>query len=88
MLDQLTDIAEVLADKEGQAPRSKMSTAQMHFIFYDSETTGTDTTFDQIVQLAAILTDANLNVLDRFETRCHLPSSPCGCLAEFSGRRF
>jgi exodeoxyribonuclease-1 len=44
----------------------------MNFVFYDTETTGTDTTFDQILQFAAILTDANLNELDRFETRCRL----------------
>lgn len=44
----------------------------MNFIFYDAETTGTDTTFDQILQFAAILTDADLNELDRFETRCRL----------------
>ncbi len=29
----------------------------MSFVFYDTETTGTDTTFDQILQFAAILTD-------------------------------
>jgi exodeoxyribonuclease-1 len=44
----------------------------MNYIFYDTETTGTDTTFDQILQFAAILTDADLNELDRFETRCRL----------------
>ena len=44
----------------------------MNFVFYDTETTGTDTTFDQILQFAAILTDADLNELDRFETRCRL----------------
>lgn len=44
----------------------------MNFVFYDAETTGTDTTFDQILQFAAILTDADLNELDRFETRCRL----------------
>ncbi|WP_071691551.1 exonuclease domain-containing protein [Nioella sediminis] len=44
----------------------------MNFIFYDTETTGTDTAFDQILQFAAILTDAELNELDRFETRCRL----------------
>ncbi|WP_170518776.1 exonuclease domain-containing protein [Ruegeria atlantica] len=44
----------------------------MTFIFYDTETTGTDTTFDQVLQFAAILTDADLNELDRFETRCRL----------------
>ena len=44
----------------------------MTFVFYDTETTGTDTTFDQILQFAAILTDDNLNELDRFEIRCRL----------------
>jgi exodeoxyribonuclease I len=44
----------------------------MIYVFYDTETTGTDTTFDQILQFAAILTDADLNELDRFETRCRL----------------
>ena len=44
----------------------------MDFVFYDTETTGTDTTFDQILQFAAIKTDAGLNELDRFETRCRL----------------
>jgi exodeoxyribonuclease-1 len=33
----------------------------MNFVFYDTETTGLDTTFDQILQFAAILTDADLN---------------------------
>jgi exodeoxyribonuclease-1 len=44
----------------------------MQFVFYDTETTGTDTTFDQVLQFATVLTDANLNELDRFETRCRL----------------
>jgi len=44
----------------------------MNFVFYDTETTGTDTTFDQILQFAAILTHDDLNELDRFETRCRL----------------
>jgi len=44
----------------------------MSFVFYDTETTGTDTTFDQILQFAAIRTDSDLNELDRFETRCRL----------------
>ncbi len=44
----------------------------MQFVFCDTETTGTDTTFDQILQFAAILTDADLNELDRFEIRCRL----------------
>lgn len=44
----------------------------MNFIFYDTETTGLDTTFDQILQFAAILTDSDFNELDRFEMRCRI----------------
>ncbi|WP_408589300.1 exonuclease domain-containing protein [Novosphingobium sp.] len=44
----------------------------MGFVFYDTETTGTDKFFDQILQFAAIKTDENLNELDRFEIRCCL----------------
>jgi exodeoxyribonuclease-1 len=44
----------------------------MPLIFYDTETTGIDTTFDQILQFAAILTDDDLNELERFELRCRL----------------
>lgn len=44
----------------------------MALIFYDTETTGTDTYFDQILQFAAVKTDADLNELDRFEVRCRL----------------
>lgn len=44
----------------------------MAYVFLDTETTGTDTTFDQILQFAAIMTDADLNELDRFEVRCRL----------------
>lgn len=44
----------------------------MSLIFYDTETTGTETFFDQILQFAAILTDAEFNEIDRFEVRCRL----------------
>ena len=44
----------------------------MTYVFYDTETTGTDTTFDQILQFAAIRTDEDLNEFDRFEIRCRL----------------
>ncbi len=44
----------------------------MSFVFYDTETTGTVTAFDQILQFAAIKTDADLNEVDRFEIRCRL----------------
>lgn len=44
----------------------------MGFVFYDTETTGLKKGFDQIVQFAAIHTDADLTELDRFEVRCRL----------------
>lgn len=44
----------------------------MSFVFYDTETTGTDTAFDQILQFGAIKTDDNLNEIDSFEVRCRL----------------
>jgi exodeoxyribonuclease-1 len=44
----------------------------MSLVFYDTETTGTDTFFDQILQFAAVRTDADLNELERFEIRCRL----------------
>lgn len=44
----------------------------MTIVFYDTETTGVDAPFDQIIQFAAIHTDADLNELERFETRSRL----------------
>jgi exodeoxyribonuclease-1 len=44
----------------------------MGFVFYDTETTGIDTSFDQILQFAAIHTDPQLNELERLEIRCRL----------------
>ena len=44
----------------------------MSFVFYDTETTGTNTSFDQILQFGAIRTDHELRELDRFEIRCRL----------------
>ena len=41
-------------------------------MFYDTETTGTNTAFDQILQFGAIKTDHELRELDRFEIRCRL----------------
>ena len=42
------------------------------FVFYDTETTGTTIAHDQIVQFAAIRTDAYLNPIERFEVRARL----------------
>ena len=44
----------------------------MHYVFYDTETTGTQTAFDQILQFAAIRTDEEFNELGRFNIRCRL----------------
>lgn len=44
----------------------------MSLVIYDTETTGTNTSFDQILQFAAIRTDPNLNEIDRFEIRSRL----------------
>src|SRR5918994_3164957 len=52
----------------------------MAFIFYDTETTGADRCFDQILQFAAVLTDDELHAVDEFEIRCrplpHIVPSP------------
>ena len=44
----------------------------MPYVFYDTETTGAETAFDQILQFAAIRTDDDLNELERFNIRCRL----------------
>ena len=44
----------------------------MNLVFYDLETTGTSTAYDQPLQFAAIVTDANFNELERIEFRCRL----------------
>ena len=41
-------------------------------VFYDFETTGIDTNFDQIIQVGAILVDGRFNEKDRIELRCRL----------------
>jgi exodeoxyribonuclease I len=42
------------------------------FVFYDTETTGISTGFDQILQFAAVRTDDDLKEIDRIELRCRL----------------
>jgi exodeoxyribonuclease-1 len=41
-------------------------------IFHDTETTGTHTRLDQILQYSAIKTDGSLNDIDRIEIRSRL----------------
>lgn len=44
----------------------------MSFVIYDVETTGLTKGFDQIVQFAALRTDAALKITDKFESCCRL----------------
>lgn len=44
----------------------------MPLVFFDTETTGTDRMFDQILQFAAVMTDENFEEKDRFDIRCQL----------------
>ena len=44
----------------------------MGYVFFDTETTGLDPAFDQIVHFAAVRTDHDLNESARFEVRARL----------------
>ncbi|MBT3701425.1 MAG: hypothetical protein HOG12_07900 [Alphaproteobacteria bacterium] len=44
----------------------------MAYVFYDTETSGLSSEFDQILQFAAIRTDNDFNETDRFEIRSRL----------------
>ena len=44
------------------------------FVFYDFETTGTSTKYDQPLQFAAIVTDENFNALETIDIRCQIAS--------------
>ena len=44
----------------------------MSFVIYDTETTGLNAPFDQLLQFAAILTDNEFNPVDHFEIRTRL----------------
>lgn len=52
----------------------------MTFVFFDTETTGTNIAFDQIIQFAGIQTDNELNELTVLDVRCrllpHIVASP------------
>ena len=39
----------------------------MNYVFYDLETTGRSSAWDQIIQVAAILTDQNLNIIENMK---------------------
>jgi exodeoxyribonuclease I len=46
-----------------------MAVAERRLVFYDTETTGTNIEFDQIIQFAAVLTDENFKELDRINVK-------------------
>jgi exodeoxyribonuclease-1 len=46
-----------------------------NFIFYDFETSSSNKSWGQIIQVGAILTNDNLEELDRYEARCRLSPS-------------
>ncbi|MDA9770345.1 exodeoxyribonuclease I, partial [Emcibacteraceae bacterium] len=56
----------------------------MNFLVYDTETTGTATEFDQILQFAAIVTDEELNEIETIDIRCqiqpHVVANPTALL--------
>src|SRR5579863_992169 len=61
----------------------------MSLIFYDTETAGTVRGFDQILQFGAVLTDAGLVEIERFDIRSrllpHVVPSPAALLVTGMG---
>lgn len=47
-----------------------MNASASNLVFYDTETTGINIDFDQIIQFSAILTDSNFHEIDRLDVRC------------------
>ena len=43
-----------------------------NYIFYDFETSSSNKYWGQIIQIGAVLTNDNLDELDRFDARCRL----------------
>ena len=43
-----------------------------NYVFYDFETSSSNIYWGQIIQIGAILTNDNLDELDRFDARCRL----------------
>jgi len=44
----------------------------MNYVIFDFETTGRSSTWDQIIQVGAVLVNDTFNILDRLELRCSL----------------
>ena len=74
-LEAVLALADETGDSVAGSATRECRVSQMAFVFYDTETTGTNTTYDQILQFAAnFLTDNDFCELDRFEIRCRLMS--------------
>ena len=44
----------------------------MNYVFYDFETSGIDVSFDQPIQIAAVLVDEQFNILEQLNEKCRL----------------
>ena len=60
-----------------------------NFVFYDFETSSSNKYWGQIIQIGAILTNDNLEELDRFDARCRLsPGIIPECYGSYSEQIF
>ena len=59
----------------------------MTFIFYDTEATGLEPAFDQIVQFAAIITDDNLSTIEELNRYIRLRDQACLTVSRRRKRR-
>jgi exodeoxyribonuclease-1 len=53
-------------------PFNRYSEMKMNFVFYDLETSGLSSGYDQVLQFAAIVVDENFVELERVDIRCRL----------------
>ena len=49
----------------------------MNYVFYDFETTGRSSTWDQIIQVGAVLVNDTFDILDRFEDKVFFKTWNC-----------
>ena len=81
---KLTDFMDMKIFEAEPYAKLKQGLANHEVIVYDVESTGVDTTSDNIVQIAAIRVDERGNILDTFE-RFIKPDKPVGSSAEVHG---
>ena len=70
--DKIQSRAEKLQQIENVEVEVEELEKEMNYVFYDFETTGRSSTWDQILQCGAILVNDDFQELDRFEARCSL----------------